>query len=42
VSGPQIGAIAVMDGRGGGHVALVSASTPVRIDCVSGNNGNRF
>jgi uncharacterized protein (TIGR02594 family) len=42
VSGPQIGAIAVMARRGGGHVGVVSGidaqGNPV---LVSGNNGNR-
>src|SRR5436190_9645735 len=42
VSGPQIGAIAVMGRRGGGHVGLVSGidamGNPI---VVSGNNGNR-
>ena len=43
VSGPQVGAIAVMSrGRGGGHVGVVSgidaSGNPI---VVSGNNGNR-
>ena len=42
VSGPQVGAIAVMGRRGGGHVGVVSGidanGNPV---VVSGNNGNR-
>jgi uncharacterized protein (TIGR02594 family) len=42
VSGPQIGAIAVMARRGGGHVGIVSgidaSGNPI---VVSGNNGNR-
>ena len=42
VSGPQIGAIAVMGRRGGGHVGIVSGidagGNPI---VVSGNNGNR-
>src|ERR1700736_2532877 len=42
VSGPQIGAIAVMGRRGGGHVGVVSGSdaggNPI---IVSGNNRNR-
>ena len=42
VSGPQIGAIAVMGRRGGGHVGIVSGidaqGNPI---LVSGNNGNR-
>ncbi len=42
VSGPQIGAIAVMGRRGGGHVGVVSGidaqGNPIMI---SGNNGNR-
>ncbi|MDO9561579.1 MAG: TIGR02594 family protein [Bradyrhizobium sp.] len=43
VSGPQVGAIAVMSrGRGGGHVGVVSGidaqGNPI---VVSGNNGNR-
>ena len=42
VSGPEVGAIAVMGRRGGGHVGIVtgidSAGNPIMI---SGNNGNR-
>jgi uncharacterized protein (TIGR02594 family) len=43
VSGPQVGAIAVMNrGRGGGHVGIITgidaAGNPIMI---SGNNGNR-
>jgi uncharacterized protein (TIGR02594 family) len=42
VAGPQIGAIAVMGRRGGGHVGVVSGidagGNPI---VVSGNNGNR-
>jgi uncharacterized protein (TIGR02594 family) len=42
VSGPEIGAIAVMGRRGGGHVGIVSgidaSGNPI---VVSGNNGNR-
>jgi uncharacterized protein (TIGR02594 family) len=42
ISGPQIGAIAVMGRRGGGHVGVVSgidaSGNPI---VVSGNNGNR-
>jgi len=42
VSGPQIGAIAVMGRRGGGHVGIItgidSQGNPIMI---SGNNGNR-
>jgi uncharacterized protein (TIGR02594 family) len=42
VSGPEIGAIAVMGRRGGGHVGIVSGidanGNPI---VVSGNNGNR-
>ncbi len=42
VSGPQIGAIAVMGRRGGGHVGVVSGidagGNPI---VVSGNNGHR-
>jgi uncharacterized protein (TIGR02594 family) len=42
VSGPQIGAIAVMARRGGGHVGVVSgidaSGNPI---VVSGNSGNR-
>jgi uncharacterized protein (TIGR02594 family) len=41
VSGPQVGAIAVMGRRGGGHVGVVTgvdgAGNPI---VVSGNNGN--
>src|SRR3954453_7117984 len=42
VSGPQVGAIAVMGRRGGGHVGLITGidaqGNPIMI---SGNNGNR-
>ena len=42
VPGPEVGAIAVMGRRGGGHVGVVSgidaAGDPI---VVSGNNGNR-
>jgi len=42
VSGPQVGAIAVMGRRGGGHVGIITgidaSGNPVMI---SGNNGNR-
>jgi len=42
VSGPQVGAIAVMGRRGGGHVGIITgidaAGNPIMI---SGNNGNR-
>jgi uncharacterized protein (TIGR02594 family) len=42
VSGPQVGAIAVMARRGGGHVGIItgidSQGNPIMI---SGNNGNR-
>jgi uncharacterized protein (TIGR02594 family) len=42
ISGPQVGAIAVMARRGGGHVGIVSGidaqGNPIMI---SGNNGNR-
>jgi uncharacterized protein (TIGR02594 family) len=42
VSGPQVGAIAVMSRHGGGHVGVVSGidaqGNPI---LVSGNNGNR-
>jgi len=42
VSGPQVGAIAVMARRGGGHVGIVSgidaAGNPI---LISGNNRNR-
>lgn len=43
ISGPQVGAIAVMSrGRGGGHVGIITgidaAGNPIMI---SGNNGNR-
>jgi uncharacterized protein (TIGR02594 family) len=42
VSGPRIGAIAVMSRRGGGHVGIISGidaqGNPIMI---SGNNGNR-
>ena len=42
ISGPQVGAIAVMGRRGGGHVGIISGidaeGNPIMI---SGNNGNR-
>jgi uncharacterized protein (TIGR02594 family) len=42
ISGPQVGAIAVMGRRGGGHVGIITgidgSGNPVMI---SGNNGNR-
>ena len=42
VSGPQVGAIAVMGRRGGGHVGIITGidahGDPIMI---SGNNGNR-
>ena len=42
ISGPQVGAIAVMSRRGGGHVGIVSgfdgSGNPI---LISGNNGNR-
>jgi uncharacterized protein (TIGR02594 family) len=42
VSGPQVGAIAVMGRRGGGHVGVITGidaqGNPIMI---SGNNGNR-
>jgi uncharacterized protein (TIGR02594 family) len=42
ISGPQVGAIAVMSRRGGGHVGIITGidaqGNPVMI---SGNNGNR-
>jgi uncharacterized protein (TIGR02594 family) len=42
ISGPQIGAIAVMGRRGGGHVGIITgidaSGNPI---IVSGNNGNR-
>ncbi len=42
VSGPQVGAIAVMERRGGGHVGIITGvdahGNPIMI---SGNNGNR-
>jgi uncharacterized protein (TIGR02594 family) len=42
VSGPEVGAIAVMGRRGGGHVGIITgidtAGNPIMI---SGNNGNR-
>ena len=42
VSGPQIGAIAVMGRRGGGHVGVVSGiDAGGNTIVVSGNNGNR-
>jgi uncharacterized protein (TIGR02594 family) len=42
VSGPQIGAIAVMGRRGGGHVGIISGiDTQGNPIMISGNNGNR-
>jgi uncharacterized protein (TIGR02594 family) len=42
VSGPRVGAIAVMSRRGGGHVGIITGidahGNPIMI---SGNNGNR-
>ena len=42
ISGPRVGAIAVMSRRGGGHVGVISGidarGNPI---LVSGNNGNR-
>jgi uncharacterized protein (TIGR02594 family) len=42
VSGPEVGAIAVMSRRGGGHVGIITgvdaSGNPIMI---SGNNGNR-
>jgi uncharacterized protein (TIGR02594 family) len=42
VAGPQVGAIAVMARRGGGHVGIITGidaqGNPIMI---SGNNGNR-
>ncbi len=42
ISGPQVGAIAVMSRRGGGHVGIITgidaSGNPIMI---SGNNGNR-
>jgi uncharacterized protein (TIGR02594 family) len=42
ISGPQVGAIAVMSRRGGGHVGVITgmdaSGNPIMI---SGNNGNR-
>jgi uncharacterized protein (TIGR02594 family) len=42
LSGPQVGAIAVMGRRGGGHVGIITgidaSGNPIMI---SGNNGNR-
>lgn len=42
ISGPQVGAIAVMSRRGGGHVGVVSgvdaAGNPL---VISGNHGHR-
>ncbi|HEY2134338.1 MAG TPA: TIGR02594 family protein [Xanthobacteraceae bacterium] len=42
VSGPQVGAIAVMSRRGGGHVGVVSGFDPAGNPIlISGNNGHR-
>jgi uncharacterized protein (TIGR02594 family) len=42
IPGPQVGAIAVMSRRGGGHVGIITgidaSGNPIMI---SGNNGNR-
>jgi uncharacterized protein (TIGR02594 family) len=42
VSGPQIGAIAVMSRRGGGHVGIISGIDAAgNLIMISGNNRNR-
>jgi uncharacterized protein (TIGR02594 family) len=42
ISGPQVGAIAVMTRRGGGHVGVVSGVLPNGdVQVVSGNHGHR-
>ncbi len=42
ISGPQVGAIAVMGRRGGGHVGVVSGIDPHGNPIiVSGNHGHR-
>ena len=42
VSGPQVGAIAVMGRRGGGHVGIVTGiDAKGNLTVISGNSGNR-
>jgi uncharacterized protein (TIGR02594 family) len=42
VSGPQVGAIAVMGRRGGGHVGIITGIDGAgKVMMISGNNGNR-
>jgi uncharacterized protein (TIGR02594 family) len=42
ISGPQVGAIAVMGRRGGGHVGIITGiDTHGNPIMISGNNGNR-
>lgn len=42
VSGPQVGAIAVMGRRGGGHVGIITGvDAQGNPTMISGNNGNR-
>jgi len=42
ISGPQVGAIAVMGRRGGGHVGIITGINAAgKVIMISGNNGNR-
>jgi len=42
ISGPEVGAIAVMGRRGGGHVGIITGiDTHGNPIMISGNNGNR-
>jgi uncharacterized protein (TIGR02594 family) len=42
ISGPQVGAIAVMGRRGGGHVGIITGiDASGNLMMISGNNGNR-
>jgi uncharacterized protein (TIGR02594 family) len=42
ISGPQVGAIAVMERRGGGHVGIITGiDASGNLMMISGNNGNR-
>lgn len=38
LSGPQVGAIAVMHRRGGGHVGIVTGTVPEGVVIISGNH----
>ena len=42
LSGPQVGAVAVMARRGGGHVGVVSGVLPGgKVKVISGNHGHK-